>query len=111
MLPEAARDGRRAECYAAEATAANERLVENQTVQSVSDESERDQYNRLLRYVYVGGELVQERLGSVHILTLRQNEEISGETRGRVLGGLMSTKDEPKCCTTRALPFFYSLRS
>ncbi len=41
-------------CYA-EATAANAALVANQTVTLVKDTSNTDQYGRLLRYVYVGG--------------------------------------------------------
>jgi micrococcal nuclease len=46
----------------AEATAANAGLVSGQTVRLVKDVSETDQYERLLRYVYVGDVLVNAEL-------------------------------------------------
>ena len=49
--PEQYRDGEPA-CYAVEATTYNESLVAGQIVTLVSDVSNRDQYDRLLRYVY-----------------------------------------------------------
>lgn len=48
-------------CYA-DARAANERLVRNQTVTLVRDRSETDRFGRLLRYVYVNGTFVNARL-------------------------------------------------
>lgn len=48
-------------CYA-EAVRANKNLVEGQRVTLVRDVSDTDQYDRLLRYVYVGSVLVNERL-------------------------------------------------
>lgn len=51
--PEKPRDGSSGECYHAEATAANERLVANQAVVLEADTENRDQFGRLLRYVYV----------------------------------------------------------
>ena len=48
-------------CYA-EATAANASFVEGQTVAMLSDTSDTDQYGRLLRYVYVGENFVNEEL-------------------------------------------------
>jgi endonuclease YncB( thermonuclease family) len=47
-----------------EATAANRRLVEGQTVELEKDVSEVDVYGRLLRYVWVGGIFVNEELVS-----------------------------------------------
>jgi len=44
-------------CYA-EASAANEALVEGQAVRLVKDVSETDPFDRLLRYVYVGDTFV-----------------------------------------------------
>ena len=44
-------------CYQ-EATAANTNLVYQQTVTLVRDVSETDRYDRLLRYIYVGGTFV-----------------------------------------------------
>jgi len=48
-------------CYA-EAVRANKSLVEGQEVTLVVDRSDTDRYDRLLRYVYVGSTLVNERL-------------------------------------------------
>jgi micrococcal nuclease len=48
-------------CYA-EATAANQGLVNGQTVTLVKDVSDTDQYGRLLRYVYVNGLFVNAEL-------------------------------------------------
>lgn len=49
------------ECYS-DAVRANRNLVEGQTVTLVSDVSDTDQYDRLLRYVYVGDTLVNAEL-------------------------------------------------
>jgi micrococcal nuclease len=51
--PEPRREGT-PECGSHEATEYNRTLVENQTVRLVADAEDRDQYDRLLRYVYVG---------------------------------------------------------
>lgn len=48
-------------CYQ-EARDANANLVEGQTVYLVKDISDTDQYDRLLRYIYVGDLFVNERL-------------------------------------------------
>ncbi|HJR93353.1 MAG TPA: lamin tail domain-containing protein [Acidimicrobiia bacterium] len=48
------------ECYSAEATARLIELVDGRGVVLVGDESDRDQYGRLLRYVYVGDLFVNE---------------------------------------------------
>lgn len=48
-------------CYR-DATNANARLVDGQTVRLVRDTSDTDQYGRLLRYVYVGSTFVNEKL-------------------------------------------------
>ena len=47
---------------AAEATEANRRMVSGQRVMLVRDKENRDIYNRLLRYVYLDGELVELKL-------------------------------------------------
>lgn len=52
----------REECFFAEATAALTDLVAGREVRLVADESDRDQYDRLLRYVFVGDTFVNERL-------------------------------------------------
>jgi micrococcal nuclease len=48
-------------CYD-EATDANASLVEGEVVRLVRDDSDRDRYDRLLRYVYVGNTFVNEQL-------------------------------------------------
>ena len=48
-------------CYE-EATTANVELVQGKTVMLVKDTSETDQFDRLLRYVYVGDTFVNEEL-------------------------------------------------
>jgi micrococcal nuclease len=55
------------------ATDINRALVERRTVELEMDESDADEYGRLLRYVYVGGVLVNAelvRLGYAHAVTL-----------------------------------------
>jgi micrococcal nuclease len=51
--PEPRREGT-PECGSHEATEFNRALVEGKPVRLVADEEDRDQYDRLLRYVYVG---------------------------------------------------------
>lgn len=50
------------DCFAKEATAANSRLVAGNEVLLVADVDDRDDYGRLLRYVYVGNTFVNEEL-------------------------------------------------
>jgi micrococcal nuclease len=60
------------QCFAREATEANERLVLGKSVRLVKDVSETDKYGRLLRYVYVGDTFVNEQLvvdGYAHAAT------------------------------------------
>jgi endonuclease YncB( thermonuclease family) len=49
------------DCYQ-EAKDANAALVEGETVTLVQDESNTDQYGRLLRYIYVGNTMINEEL-------------------------------------------------
>lgn len=57
------RDPRRSvECFGKEASNKNATLVLNKEVRLEKDVSERDKYGRLLRYVYVGDELINETL-------------------------------------------------
>jgi len=63
--PETSDPGRGIECYGPEATERNRHLVEDRLVRLEADQSNRDRYGRLLRYVYVddlfvNGELVEE---------------------------------------------------
>jgi endonuclease YncB( thermonuclease family) len=50
------------ECFSEEATAALAELVDGRTVRLAVDETDRDRYGRLLRYVSVGDQLVNEAL-------------------------------------------------
>jgi micrococcal nuclease len=50
------------ECYGREASQRNHELVEGRTVELEKDISETDQYDRLLRYVWVDGEMVNATL-------------------------------------------------
>ena len=52
------------ECFGAEATTANEVLVAGQTVLLEKDVSETDRFGRLLRYVWIGDQLVNLQLVS-----------------------------------------------
>lgn len=50
------------ECYSLEAKFENEKLVLGKTIRMEKDVSDKDGYGRLLRYVYVDGEFVNEKL-------------------------------------------------
>lgn len=49
-------------CYAEEATAANRALTKSGVVALVRDEQDRDDYGRLLRYVYIDDTFINEAL-------------------------------------------------
>ncbi len=48
------------ECFSDEATKANTALVLQQTIEMENDKNDTDVYKRLLRYVYVDGEMVND---------------------------------------------------
>ena len=48
------------DCYSTESTKRNKELVEGKTVELEKDVSETDRYGRLLRYVYVGDDFINE---------------------------------------------------
>lgn len=60
--PETVKEGSPVECFGKEASAENKRLVEGQAVELEKDVSERDRFDRLLRYVYVFDSSTGERL-------------------------------------------------
>lgn len=60
--PETVRPFEPVECFGPEASARNKALVEGKTVGLEKDVSETDDFGRLLRYVWLGGELVNEAL-------------------------------------------------
>lgn len=64
------------ECYGREAATAAAALLEGQTVKLVKDVEERDGFDRLLRYAYLGAELANARLvanGYAHAYTYTPN--------------------------------------
>jgi micrococcal nuclease len=68
--------GRVSECYAEEAKLANEQLVAGKVVQLVADRTDRDDYDRLLRYIYVDDLLVNAALvrdGYARVLPIPPN--------------------------------------
>ncbi len=56
--PESVAPGQPVECYGREASRRNRELVEGKTVLLEKDVSETDRYGRLLRYVWVDGQMV-----------------------------------------------------
>jgi endonuclease YncB( thermonuclease family) len=60
--PERGTDKSAEECFYNEATNKNKELVEGKEVTLVRDVSDTDKYGRLLRYVYVGEDFINERL-------------------------------------------------
>ena len=73
--PEPYKDGEPA-CYSKEATTKNKELVVGRQVELVADTEDRDKYKRLLRYVYVDNEMVNEVLvaeGYATIMTIKPN--------------------------------------
>ena len=78
-------------CFAAEAKAENEKLVNDKTVRLEKDISETDKYNRLLRYVYIDNVMVNN-------LLVRQGfaraEPVKPDTR--YAGQFLSAQDEAK---------------
>ncbi|MGH2826593.1 MAG: thermonuclease family protein [Actinomycetota bacterium] len=60
--PESVKPGSPVECFGKEASAAAAALLEGEEVTLVKDVEETDAYERLLRYVYLGEEMVNARL-------------------------------------------------
>ena len=60
--PESVKPDSTVECFGREASSAAKALLEGQSVRLVRDVEEADQYDRLLRYVYLGDEMANARL-------------------------------------------------
>jgi micrococcal nuclease len=74
--PETVKPGTPVQCYGTEASAFDHRRVEGRTVRLVFDRERRDAYDRLLAYVYVGGDFLNAdlvRLGYARTLTIPPN--------------------------------------
>jgi micrococcal nuclease len=75
--PESVTPGEPVECYGREAGSFNERLVAGREVRLRFDAERRDDYGRLLAYVYVGPQLVNAELvrrGYARTLTIPPND-------------------------------------
>jgi micrococcal nuclease len=74
--PETVKPGTPVQCYGHQASAATTALLQDGEVRLVKDVEETDQYDRLLRYVYFGGEMANARLvanGYAYVLTYPPN--------------------------------------
>ncbi|HET7481844.1 MAG TPA: thermonuclease family protein [Actinomycetota bacterium] len=60
--PETVKPGTPVQCFGREASAATHALLDDAEVRLVKDVEETDQYDRLLRYVYIGDEMANARL-------------------------------------------------
>lgn len=70
--PETVHPTKGLECYGEEAKKENRRLIEGKTVRMEKDISETDRYGRLLRYVYIGDDMINGMLvrgGFAHAAT------------------------------------------
>jgi micrococcal nuclease len=70
------------ECFASEATEVNRMLVEDSLVTLVRDQEDRDDYDRLLRYVYIGETFVNLALaegGHATALPIQPNTRFARE--------------------------------
>jgi micrococcal nuclease len=73
------------DCYAQEATDYNRLLVGGEIVKLVRDKENKDQYGRLLRYVYVGDIFVNKRLvetGYAETFEIWPNTKYADEFKG-----------------------------
>ena len=97
--PETVKPGAPVDCFGPQASSFNHRLVERRRVRLVFDEERRDQYGRLLAYVYLGDRFVNAELirrGLAETLTIPPNNrfaerlkrlEIAAARAGRGLWG------------------------
>ncbi len=88
--PESVKPGAPVECFGPEASAFNERLVGGERVGLVFDAERRDDYGRLLAYVYRGETFVNAELvrrGYATTLTIAPNDGYAGSLRPARAGG------------------------
>lgn len=74
--PETVKPDTPVQCYGHQASAATSALLAGKDVRLVKDVEETDQYDRLLRYVYIGDEMANARLianGYAYVLTYPPN--------------------------------------
>ena len=80
--PETVKPDTPVQCYGPQASAANHRLVEGRTVRLVVDREGRDDYGRLLAYVYAGSRFVNAELvrgGFARTLPIEPNTSHAAE--------------------------------
>jgi micrococcal nuclease len=80
--PETVKPDTPVQCYGPNASDENHRLVEGRTVRLVFDREARDDYGRLLAYVYAGGRFVNAELargGYARTLTIAPNTSHAAE--------------------------------
>lgn len=78
--PEIAHMPKKAECLGDAAKKRNEKLVLGKNIRLVKDETNYDYYGRLLRYIYVDGELINEKLvreGLAFVVIYPPDEKLS----------------------------------
>lgn len=78
--PESVKPGSPVECFGPEAANFNRELVEGRRVRLVFGPERRDKYDRLLSYVYLGGDFVNAeliRLGFARTLTIPPNDRFA----------------------------------
>jgi micrococcal nuclease len=74
--PETVKPGTPVQCYGHQASAAAAALLQGRSIRLLKDVEETDQYDRLLRYVYIGDEMANARLvanGYAYVLTYPPN--------------------------------------
>jgi micrococcal nuclease len=79
--PETVKPGTAVQCFGPQASGENHKLVDGRRVRLVFDRERRDVYDRLLAYVYTGGEFVNARLvrgGYARTLTIAPNTAHAG---------------------------------
>lgn len=82
--PEIAHLPKKAECYGEIAKKRNEKLVLGKNIRLVKDETNYDYYGRLLRYIYVDGELINEKLvreGMAFVVIYPPDEKFSDQLK------------------------------
>jgi micrococcal nuclease len=82
--PETVKPGAPVDCFGPQASAFNHRLVEGRRVRLVFDTERRDQYGRLLAYVYLGDRFVNAELirrGLARTLNIPPNDRFAGRLK------------------------------
>ena len=82
--PESVDPRRKVQCFGKEASAYNKKLVEGKRVRLGADLEDRDRYRRLLRYVWLGDTMINEKLvqdGYAQVMTIPPNVKYADRFR------------------------------